>query len=194
MAALPPKPFLDVDSATRWRCWLKNNCVTSTEIWLGIRKKGARCPGIDYEDAVREALCFGWIDGKMKSVNEDLYVLRFSPRRRNSVWSRVNRVRAEKLIEAGKMEQPGFEAIEQARANGQWENAYSSREPPDVPSDLQQALARSPEARKNFEAMSNSHRLMYTRWVLEAKRPQTRERRIAEVLRRAEQNQRPGEQ
>jgi uncharacterized protein YdeI (YjbR/CyaY-like superfamily) len=131
---------------------LKNNCVTSTEIWLGIRKKGARRPGIGYEDAVREALCFGWIDGKMKSVNEELYVLRFSPRRKNSVWSRANRRRAEELIEAGKMEQPGF------------------------------------------EAMSNSHRLMYVRWVLEARRPQTRERRIAEVLRRAERNLRPGEQ
>jgi uncharacterized protein YdeI (YjbR/CyaY-like superfamily) len=122
-----------------------------------------------------------------------VYVLRFSPRRKNSVWSKANRERAEKLIATGKMERQGFEAIEQARGNGQWASAYSSEQTPVVPADLEQALSRNPRARQFFHGMNNSHRLMYVRWVLEAKRPQTRERRIAEVIRRAEQQRRPGQ-
>lgn len=193
MATPRANPSLHVESAEQFRRWLVKNGRKVSEIWLEIRKKQSEQPGIFYEEAVDEALCFGWIDGKMKSVNEDMFVLRFSPRRKNSVWSKSNRERAERLIAAGRMEKQGFEAIEQARANGRWSSAYSSREKPDVPVDLEQALARSPLAQRNFQGMSNSHRLMYVRWVLEAKRPQTRERRIAEVLRRAKQNRRPGQ-
>jgi uncharacterized protein YdeI (YjbR/CyaY-like superfamily) len=141
---------------------------------------------------VTEALCFGWIDGKMKSVDEHSYILRFTPRRKNSLWSKLNRERAEELIAEGRMQKQGFEAIELARANGRWSSAYSSKEKPSPPSDLVYALSRNPRAERNFLAMSNSAQLMYVRWVLEAKRLQTRERRIAEVVRRVEQNRRPG--
>ena len=193
MAALPPNPSLHVDSAEQWRCWLTENCEKAPGIWLEIRRKQSRRPGIYYEEAVSEALCFGWIDGKMKSVDEDMYLLRFSPRRKNSIWSKANRERAERLIAAGRMEKRGHEAIEQARANGRWTSAYSSREKPAIPEDLIQALSRSPLARRNFQGMSNSHQLMYVHWVLKAKRPQTRQRRIAELIKRAEQNRRPGQ-
>ena len=193
MAALPPNPSLHVESAEQWRCWLTENCEKAPKIWLEIRRKQSRRPGIYYEEAVSEALCFGWIDGKMKSVDEDMYLLRFSPRRKNSIWSKANRERTERLIAAGRMEKRGHEAIEQARANGRWTSAYSSREKPAVPEDLIQALSRSPLARRNFQGMSNSHQLMYVHWVLEAKRPQTRQRRIAELIKRAEQNRRPGQ-
>lgn len=193
MAALPPHPSLHAESAQYWRRWLAEHCDKTPEIWLLIRKKKSRKPGVYYEQAVEEAVCFGWIDGKMKSVDDDMYLLRFSPRRKNSVWSRSNRERAEKLTAAGKMKWKGLESIEQARANGRWASAYSSMEAPDVPADLLRALARNPLAQRHFQGMSNSHRLMYVRWVLEAKRPQTRERRIAAVCMRAEQNRPPGQ-
>ena len=193
MAALLPNPRLRVESAHQWRRWLAGHCDIASEMWLWIRKKRSRKPGVFYEQAVEEALCFGWIDGKMKSVDDDMYLLRFSPRKKNSVWAKSNKERAEKLIAAGRMERRGLEAIEQARANGRWASAYSFREAPEVPADLLRALACRPRAKRNFQSMSNSHQSMYVHWVLEAKRPQTRERRIAEVCLRAEQNRRPGQ-
>ena len=193
MAVPLTESSLHFESAGQWRRWLAANSQNASKAWLEIRRKQSDRPGIFYEDALGEALCFGWIDGKMKSVNRDMYVLRFSPRRKNSVWSRNNRERAEQLIAAGKMERQGYEAIRQARANGRWSSAYSSQHKPDVPQDLEKALSGSSLARANFSAMSNSHQLMYVRWVLEAKRTGTRERRIAEVVRRAEQNRRPGQ-
>jgi uncharacterized protein YdeI (YjbR/CyaY-like superfamily) len=193
MASAVPKPSLHFDSAKQWRRWLEANGAKATEVWLEIRKKRSERPGIFYEDAVNEALCFGWIDGKMKRVNKDMYVLRFSPRRKNSMWSRANRLRAERLIAAGKMENLGFVTIERACANGRWSSAYSSRERPDIPADLGRALSGCPLAQRNFAAMSNSHQLMYVSWILEAKKPQTRERRIAEVLGRARENRKPGQ-
>ena len=144
----------------QWRHWLTTNSEEKSEIWLQIRKKRSRRPGIFYEEAVTEAICFGWIDGKMMSVDGEAYVLRFSPRRRNSVWSKANRERAENLIAAGKMERQGFEAIEEAQANGRWASAYSSKHSPAVPADLEQALSRNLLAQRFFQGMSNSHRLM----------------------------------
>jgi uncharacterized protein YdeI (YjbR/CyaY-like superfamily) len=155
-------------------------------------QKGSTVSGISYENALNEALCFGWIDGKMKGVNNDMYVLRFSPRRKNSIWSRANRQRAESLVAAGRMRKPGLAAIEQARANGRWSSAYSLKEKPETPPDLEQRLSQNPQTRRNFQAMANSDQTMYVQWILDAKRPQTRSRRIAEVVSRAEQNIRPG--
>lgn len=187
------KPLLHVDTPGQWRSWLRKNGGTSTEIWLEIRKKRSDLPGIYYEQAVTTALCFGWIDGKMKSVDDEHYILRFSPRRKNSVWSKLNRERAEKLVAAGKMEKPGLETVEQARANGRWAAAYSSKEKPGIPVDLRRALSRNPRAQANFLAMAGSYQNMYVHWVLEAKKSETRQRRIAEVVKRAARNRRPGQ-
>jgi uncharacterized protein YdeI (YjbR/CyaY-like superfamily) len=129
----------------------------------------------------------------MKSVDENAYVLRFTPRRKNSIWSKANRERAEKLMAAGKMEALGLEAVEAARENGRWADAYSSKETPDTPADLEQALSRNTKAQANFLEMANSYKTNYIFWILGAKKPQTRERRIAEVVKRAELNKRPGE-
>lgn len=185
--------LLQVGSPQEWRQWLRENSEEAAEVWLEIRRKRSIRSGVFYEEAVTEALCFGWIDGKMKSVDKDTYILRFSPRRKNSVWSQSNRERADKLIAEGRMQKKGFESIEQARANGKWFSAYSSKEKPTVPADLEQALSRYPRAHHNFLGMANSYQTMYVQWVLEAKKPETRERRIAEIVRRAEQNKRPGE-
>ena len=115
-----PSPSLQVSSPEQWRGWLSNYCEKATEIWLVIRKKKSSLPGIYYEEALDEALCFGWVDGKMKSVNEDIYALRFSPRRKKSIWSRANRERAERLTAEGRMTEPGVAKIAEAQANGRW--------------------------------------------------------------------------
>jgi uncharacterized protein YdeI (YjbR/CyaY-like superfamily) len=192
MTSIVPSPFLHVTSPRQWRKWLEQNNGKQLEIWLEIRKKGSTVSGISYEDALDVALCFGWIDGKMKSVNKDIYVLRFSPRRKNSFWSRANRQRAENLIAAGRMKKAGLAAIEQARTNGRWSSAYSSKEKPEAPPDLEQRMEQNPKAWRNFQGMANSCQTTYIQWILDAKRPETRSRRIAEVVRRAEQNIRPG--
>jgi len=127
----------------------------------------------------------------MRSLDEHSFTLRFSPRRRNSPWSLSNRVRAERLIREGAMTEAGLRAVEEAKASGRWDAAYTSRVPPEVPGDLAEALKADAEAWRNFQAFSNSVKLMYVHWVGEAKRDETRARRIAEVVSRAAHNVKP---
>lgn len=154
----------------------------------------ARSPneGLGYEEAVDEATCFGWIDGKMRRLNDHEFVQRFSPRRQRSIWSRINRDRAERLIEDGRMTGAGLRAVMEAKRNGRWEKAYTFREAPDTPGDLLEALRESPEAYRSFMDFPNSARFMYIHYINDAKRAETRARRIRRVVERAEQDKRPG--
>ncbi len=128
----------------------------------------------------------------MQSIDSDRFRQRFSTRRRNSPWSKLNRGRAERMMEAGLMTEAGYAEVEKAKSNGMWESAYTSRVAPEVPEDLIEALREDEEAWSNWEAFSNSVKLMYTRWVLDAKREETRARRISKVVERSAQNIRPG--
>ena len=175
-----------------WHAWLERNHEQKSGVWLVIQKKGADGPGIEYEEAVDKAVCFGWIDGKMHSVDEKTYVLRFTRRRQGSIWSRSNRERAERSMREGRMSPAGLAEVEKARANGRWDGAYTSREKPAVPPDLGEALKHDPAAWANFTTFSNSHQTAYIQWVLGAKRRETRQRRIAEVVSRSLRNKRPG--
>ena len=175
-----------------WRRWLKEHHSRAKKVWLLIQKVGSTKRGLRYEEAVKEAMCYGWIDGKMRRLNDNEFVQRFTPRRRNSVWSRVNRDRVERLIEEGRMAEAGLKAVEEAKRNGRWDRAYTSREPPTMPDDLLEALREDPEAHGNFVGFPNSARFMYVHWINEAKRPETRARRISRVVERARRNQRPG--
>ncbi len=183
---------LRVPDQEAWRRWLSNNHHSVSSVWLTIRKKAARGPGIGYEDAVDEAVCFGWIDGKMHSIDEASYALRFSPRRTASIWSLANRERAERLMCAGKMSAAGLAEITKAKQNGRWKNAYTSKEKPVVPPDLQQALRQNPEAWRKFNGFANSYQTMYVGWVVDAKRQSTRENRIREVISRCQAGKKPG--
>jgi uncharacterized protein YdeI (YjbR/CyaY-like superfamily) len=174
-----------------WRRWLHENGSTQDGIWVVIQKKGSRKKGLRLEEAVDEAVCFGWIDGGMRSVDDDSFILRFSPRRRNSIWSLKNVERAEMMIEVGRMTEAGLEAIEEAKRDGRWESAYTSRVEPEVPEELERALRESPKAWENFKDFPNSTKLQYVHWVVTAKREKTRLRRILEVVRRAAKNIRP---
>ncbi len=175
-----------------WRRWLRMNHDAVNEAWVIIQKAASPNEGLGYEEAVDEAMCFGWIDSKMRRLNEHEFVQRFSPRRPRSVWSLRNRDRAERLMEEGRMAEAGLEAVMEAKRNGRWENAYTSRDAPDMPDDLLKALETRPEAHRNFMAFPNSARFMYIHYINEAKRAETRARRIRRVVQRAEQDKRPG--
>ncbi len=166
---------------------------TIEAIWVIIQKKASKKPGIRYEETVIEAVAHGWIDGKMKSLNDDEFMQRFTPRRNGSVWSLSNRGRAERLISEGRMTPAGLKTVEEAKQNGRWDNARSSsRGAADVPNDLIEALKKNKAAYENFESFPPSARFIYIHWINEAKREDTRERRIKTVVDRSMKNLRPG--
>ncbi|MFH1179565.1 MAG: YdeI/OmpD-associated family protein [Candidatus Bathyarchaeota archaeon] len=174
-----PRYFRSIEE---WRNWLSEN-NTDIAIWVIIQKKSSMKQGIHYEETVIEAVAHGWIDGKMKSLNDDEFMQRFTPRRTNSVWSLSNRGRAERLISEGRMTPAGLKTVEEAKANGRWDRARSSsRGAADVPNDLIEALKENKAAYENFESFPSSARFMYIHWINEAKREDTRERRIKTVV------------
>lgn len=174
-----------------WRNWLRRNHAIETEIWLLIHKKSARHAGISYEEAVEEAICFGWIDGRLRRIDDRCHAIRFTPRRPSSVWSESNRERAEKMIRSRRMAKPGLESVEQAKRSGRWAEARAPKRVPEVPDDLASALAADSRAADNFEGFANSYKSAYINWVLEAKRAETRAKRIREIVARAAQNKKP---
>ena len=148
--------------------------------------------GISYDKALEEALCFGWIDGKMRSIDEEKYKIRYSPRRERSVWSKLNKEKAEELIESGKMTDAGLVKIEDAKKNGYWDNAYTNRNAEELPLDLRDALMQDKDAWYNFQRFANSYKNNYIDWINMAKSDETRKRRIEEVVRRSSMNKKPG--
>lgn len=181
-----------IKSRADWRKWLEKNHTLKQDIWIVIYKKHTGKDWLSLEEAVKEALCFGWIDSTLRSIDDESYMLRFSPRRPNSVWSKINRERAVCLIEERRMTQAGLAAIEIAKLNGQWDKAYSSKEKPELPDDLIQALQEDDLAWTNFCKLSNSNQLMYVNWVETAKRDVTRRRRIQQVVEQSARGERPG--
>jgi uncharacterized protein YdeI (YjbR/CyaY-like superfamily) len=185
-----PRYFRSIEE---WRDWLSENHTDIEAIWVKIQKKASKKPGIRYEETVVEAVAHGWIDGKMKSLNDDEFMQRFTPRRNGSVWSLSNRGRAERLISEGRMTPAGLKTVEEAQANGRWDRARSSsRGAADVPNDLIKALKENKAAYENFESFPSSARFMYIHWINEAKREDTRKRRIKTVVDRSMKNLRPG--
>ena len=166
-----------------WRKWLSENHFSKKEIWIIIQKKASKNPGITYLQAVEEAICFGWIDSKMQSIDSISYRQRFSPRRRNSVWSKKNKQTAKKMIRLGKMTKNGFETIKNAKKTGKWDIAYTSKRPPKIPQDLEKALRKNELAWKNFKAFTNSKKLQYIFWLNSAKKEETKKRRIENIVR-----------
>jgi uncharacterized protein YdeI (YjbR/CyaY-like superfamily) len=182
---------LDFRSAAEWRRWLERNHAQSRGEWVYMYKKSARS-GLRYQDALDEALCFGWIDGQIKAVDEDRFRQRWTPRRRGSVWSQVNKDKVKRLTAEGRMTEPGLAAVKEARRAGTWQAAYTNRREDRIPADLARALRAEPEAWRNFSSFARTYRSMYVGWVKDAKRPETRARRIEAVVRRARENRKPG--
>lgn len=184
MAAKDVVPMSDRAS---WRAWLQAHHGTSQGIWLQLEKVGDPAR-LKYEEAVEEALCFGWIDSQVRGLDETQYLRLFTPRKPTSDWSRLNKQRVEKLQREGLMAPAGLAAIEVAKRNGSW-SLLDAVEDLAVPDDLAQALSVDVSARTNFDAFPATARKQYLYWVLSAKRPATREARIREVVALATANQ-----
>jgi len=175
-----------------WRKWLEKNHNTCEEVWLRYYKKPSGKPRIPYADAVEEALCFGWIDGKIKRINEDYYIQKFTPRRQGSRWSKYNVDRVKKLTEAGMMTEVGMMAYQEAIDKPHL--IYDDRRDgvPIVPDDLRYALMKNKTASANFDNFTDSSRRMFISWLDSAKRPETRIKRIARIIDLSEKNIKPG--
>jgi uncharacterized protein YdeI (YjbR/CyaY-like superfamily) len=171
-----------IQPATRdeWRAWLAANHRTSSGVWLVTRKKHTTRPTVAYEEAVEEALCFGWIDGVVNRVDDERTKEWFAPRRPKGTWARSNKERVARLEAAGLMTDAGREAIAIAQANGSW-NSLDAIDGLVVPEDLATALAANLGAREHFDASSASVRRSALAWVYQAKRPQTRATRVEQV-------------
>jgi uncharacterized protein YdeI (YjbR/CyaY-like superfamily) len=173
---------LDFSNRNEWRNWLDQNHDKKDYVWLLYHKKPSIKRGISLGESVEEAICFGWIDGKLKKIDEEKFAVRFSPRRRKSVWSKINKERAEKLLKLGKMTSAGIAAIEKAKESGSWESAYTNKIKDAIPDDFEKALRKHEKAWSNFQNFANSYRNMYIGWVISAKTEETRKQRIEKVI------------
>lgn len=165
-------------SARAIEAWLRKNHAGCDGIWLLLAKAGAEQPTVTYPLAVEVALCYGWIDGQKKSLDAQHWLQRFTPRRARSLWSKVNREKAEALIAAGRMQASGQAEIDRAKADGRWEAAYDGARTAAVPADLQAALDAQPRAKAFFATLNAANRYAVLWRVQTAKKPQTRAQRI----------------
>ena len=179
---MPIDEILSLSRRDEWRSWLTKNHMTRDCVWVNILKKNAGKKGLRLDEAVDEAIRFGWIDGKMRSVSKESFILRFTKRRPNSVWSKINRERAERMMHSGRMMPAGLASVEEAKRNGKWDKAYTSRISPIIPKDLGDALKAHPPAMENFQHLSNSAKLQLITWIDEAKKMATRKKRIKECI------------
>lgn len=175
-----------------WRTWLQENHARFDEAWLVFYKKHTGKPSIAYRDSVEEALCFGWIDGLKKSIDEDRYAYRFTPRKPKSKWSPLNISLAERMISEEKMAPAGLAAFEQRRVYD--ENFLKDRGKTEISltSEIEAALKSKPTAWKNFNNLAPGYRKQYSGWLISAKRPETRQKRLDEAIRLLEQNKKLG--
>jgi uncharacterized protein YdeI (YjbR/CyaY-like superfamily) len=172
-----------------WRSWLATNHTRTDGVWLVTYKKATGKPRIEYEDAVEEAVAFGWIDSRVNKLDDQCSLLWFSPRKPKTGWSRPNKERVDRLLANGLMQPAGQMKIEAAKADGSW-TKLDSVESLETPPDLARALAEHPPAADNFEAFPRSAKRGILEWILNAKRPETRAARIAETVERAQVNER----
>jgi uncharacterized protein YdeI (YjbR/CyaY-like superfamily) len=192
MAAIADADTFFAADRAAWRAWLTEHHDSAPAVWLLLHKKHIHEPCVSYHEAVEEALCWGWIDGLANRWDERSYAVRFTPRKPGSVWSASNVARVEKMIAGGQMTPAGQALVDEAKRRGTWDDAVSNRF--DVtPADLDAALAAEPAALARWRAWTPTHRRQYTYWILDAKRPETRARRVAETVRRAAAGQKPGE-
>ncbi|MDQ3180859.1 MAG: YdeI/OmpD-associated family protein [Acidobacteriota bacterium] len=183
--------FSDFHPLTRkeWRDWLKENYAKSSGIWFVYFKKQTGKPRLSYDEAVEEALCFGWIDSLPRKFDENRSKLLFTPRKPKSVWSKLNKTRIEKLIENGLMIESGLTKIEAAKKDGSW-NALDASDNLEIPADLAKAFKANKIAAQNFAAFSDSVKRGILFWVGSAKRDGTRAARIIKTVMMAAQNKR----
>jgi uncharacterized protein YdeI (YjbR/CyaY-like superfamily) len=182
-------------SRKAWRDWLQKNHAISEGIWFVYYKKETGKPRVNYDEAVEEALCFGWIDSLPRKLDEQRSMLKFTPRKPKSVWSELNKMRVEKLIDEKRMMPPGLEKIERAKKDGSWHTLTVIDEQAKkniLPADLEKALQKNKKALENFLAFSLSYRKQFLSWIDSAKKSETRNARIQQTVLMAAANKKPG--
>ena len=177
------------DSLAEWRAWLAENHDRGTGVWLVTWRAGSDGPRIGYEEAVEQALCFGWVDSKGRALDAERTMLWFAPRKRGSGWARTNKERVERLTAAGLMTPAGQALIDAAKADGSW-TLLDDVENLVVPDDLDAAFAAHPPGREHWDAFPRSVRRAILEWIVQAKRPETRAKRVAETAEKAQVNER----
>ena len=172
-------PVLPFPTAADWEAWLDQHHATADGVWLKIARKASGVPTVTHAQALDVALCYGWIDGQRNRLDDVWFLQKFTPRRARSRWSQINRDKVGALIAEGRMRPAGLREIERAKADGRWDAAYAGPRTAEVPEDLQLALDGDPAAAAAFAALSSQNRFAILYRVQDAKRPETRARRIA---------------
>jgi uncharacterized protein YdeI (YjbR/CyaY-like superfamily) len=177
-------------SRTDWRKWLEKNHQSKQSVWLVSFKSSTKVASVNWSEAVDEALCFGWIDSTKKTIDKERYMQYFSRRKPNSTWSKINKEKVAKLIQNNLMTKAGFDSIETAKRNGSW-TILDEVEALVVPEDLKDELANYKDSIEYFDSLSKSDKKILLYWVVSAKRPDTRQKRILEIAENAKRNLKP---
>lgn len=177
-----PDKTLAFASPKELRKWLKSNHASADELWIKVFKKGYGVPSVTWADIVIETLCWGWIDGVKKSLDDHAYIQRITPRKPRSSWSKKNTEHAERLIAEGRMEEPGLAQVLAAKSDGRWERAYSPPSEMTVPSDFLASVKRKPEAKRFFDTLNKSSIYVIAYGLATAKKPETRQRRFDKFM------------
>jgi uncharacterized protein YdeI (YjbR/CyaY-like superfamily) len=185
-AELPVELFKD---QKHWAAWLDKHHASSPGLWLRLAKKGSDIQSVSYAEALEVALCYGWIDGQKKAYDESSWLQKFTPRGDRSLWSKVNREKAEELIRTGRVKPAGLAAIERARQNGRWEAAYDSPGKATVPDDFQAELDRHPKAKEFFATLNSANRYAILWRIQTVKKAETRARRIQQFIEMLERHE-----
>ena len=175
-------PQIAFASGAEWEAWLEEHHANSPGVAVKIAKKGSGVPSVTYPEVLDTALCFGWIDGRRDALDEQYFLQRFTPRRARSRWSQINRDKAEALIKAGRMRPAGLAEVERAKADGRWAAAYGGQRAMAVPDDLQRELDARPQAAAFFAQLSSQNRYAILYRLHDAKRPETRARRLEKFV------------
>lgn len=176
-------PQLLCKNQKEWEDWLARNHDQSTGVSLQIAKKNGGLSSVSYAEALDSALCYGWIDSRKEALDEKSYIQRFGPRKKNGIWSQVNKDKVQRLIEEGRMKPSGMEAVEIAKKNGRWDAAYEPQSRVSLPEDLEAALAEHPQAKAFYETLNNQNKFAISFRIQNVKRAETRKRKIEEFIR-----------
>ena len=175
-------PIIQFASRDAWEAWLEEQHASSDGLWLKIARKGSGIETVSYAEAVEVALCYGWIDGQKDKFDENYWLQRFTPRRPRSKWSKINREKATELIKRGEMKPAGLREVERAKADGRWDAAYDAQSTATVPDDLRRELEKNDPARQFFATLDSRNRYAILYQIQDAKRPETRARRIEKYV------------
>lgn len=186
MAVSDDIPVLSFSTQEEWHHWLDKNHTSEKGLWLRFYKKDSETKSINYAEALDEALCYGWIDGQAKKYDEKSWLQRFTPRRKRSIWSKRNIEHIDRLNKAGRMQPSGLKEVEKAKVDGRWNNAYDSPSAMNAPDDFLKKLSKNKKAERFFNALNKTNKYAINWRLQTAKKPETREKRMMEILKMLE--------